>query len=414
MDFTFSRELLRSASKLAIIAATAGLLAGCSSADTFSSSDAGTAMGANLSGTEPDGQDFVGGAAFWGAKYQANRDDIGAGMGFARNLRLMGGARQAVTVLKEIVMKAPDNSHVLSEYGKALTSAGRVKDALPFLARSTQINGDDWTTFSAYGVALDQTGNHAAARANYQTALSISPGNATVESNLAMSHVLEGEIDKAEIILRRLVSRPDATAQMRQNLAMVSAIKGNATEAAELAREDLAPSDAANNLALLQQFDARNVAINIQPLAAPEPPPAILDQPEIAPEPTIDTSENSNPGFGTTAELTEPKATPIAPIAPALLPPPKPAPTPAPVMMAPILDPEDPKPAKPAVPEKQVQPAPASAALTAPTKATEPQPTPADDTPIDAPATAKPIAVLRNSIDAYRSVAPIEIANAAN
>jgi Flp pilus assembly protein TadD len=227
MNFSLSRELLRSASKLAIAAATAGVLAGCSSSNSFSSAGEGSSSTSTFATIEPDGQDFVGGAAYWGAKYEADRENIAAGMGFARNLRMMGGARQAISVLKEIVMKAPDDSRVLSEYGKALTAAGRVQDALPFLARSTQINGDDWTTFSAYGVALDQTGNHTSARTNYQMALGISPGNPTVESNMAMSHVLEGEIDKAELILRRLVSRPDATPQMRQNLAMVSAIKGN-------------------------------------------------------------------------------------------------------------------------------------------------------------------------------------------
>ena len=400
MNFSLSRELLRSASKLAIAAAAAALLAGCGSADAYSDSN-GPSASASLSGTEPDGQDFVGGAAFWGAKYEANRDDIAAGMGFARNLRMMGGARQAVAVLKEIVMKAPDNPRVLSEYGKALTAAGRVKDALPFLARSTQISGDDWTTFSAYGVALDQTGNHAAARVNYQTALSISPDNPTVESNLAMSHVLEGDINKAETILRRLVARPDATPQIRQNLAMVSAIKGNSAEAEELAREDLAPSDATNNLAVLQQFDARNVSINIQPLEAPQAAPAITGQPEIIPQPAsaTNTPENLERDLSAAAELTGPETTAIAP-----------------VMMAPIPDPRDPKPAAPITPKKPAQPTPApeSALLTAPANAPDTQLTPAATTPVDGEATGKPIAVLRKALDVYRSAPSIELANAAN
>src|SRR6185312_2800204 len=115
-------------------------------------------------------------------------------------------------VLKNLVMKSPDDPQVLSEYGKALTAAGRAQDAIPFLSRATQMNGDDWTTLSAYGVAQDQAGNHTAARASYEAALKLSPANPTIESNMAMSYTLDGNIDKAEIILRRLVSRPDATA----------------------------------------------------------------------------------------------------------------------------------------------------------------------------------------------------------
>ncbi|MEQ1866398.1 MAG: tetratricopeptide repeat protein [Micropepsaceae bacterium] len=418
MNFSLSRELLRSASKLAIVAATAGILAGCSSNDSFSSAGDGSSSTSTFATIEPDGQDFVGGAAYWGAKYEADRENIAAGMGFARNLRMMGGARQAISVLKEIVMKAPDDPRVLSEYGKALTAAGRVQDALPFLARSTQINGDDWTTFSAYGVALDQTGNHTSARTNYQVALGISPGNPTIESNMAMSHVLEGEIDKAELILRRLVSRPDATPQMRQNLAMISAIKGNSAEAEQLAREDLVPSDATNNLTLLQQFDARNVAINIQPLTAPEPAPVIPDASALVPEPaaTTSTPEIAVPDLAATAELAAPEisTTPSVPAAPA-------TPTavvqkPAPVMMAPILDDEDPIPAKPPAPKKIVKPVPAptSVSLTAPAKTPATSLTPTSASPVVTGTIAKPVAALRRSYDDYRQNASIEIANAAH
>ena len=418
MNFSLSRELLRSASKLTIVAATAGLLAGCSSNSSLPSSAGGPSSDSSFATIEPDGQDFVGGAAYWGAKYEADRDNIAAGMGFARNLRMMGGARQAISVLKDIVMKAPDDSRVLSEYGKALTAAGRVQDALPFLTRSTQINGDDWTTFSAYGVALDQTGNHTAARTNYQTALGISPGNPTVESNMAMSHILEGEIDKAEIILRRLVSRPDATPQMRQNLAMVSAIKGNSAEAEQLAREDLVPSDATNNLALLQQFDSRNVAINIQPLAAPEPAPQFSSPPAAMTEPATgtNTSEIVAPAQEVTAELAEPAAPPATSIPEAPPTPPKVVQKPAPVMMAPILDDEDPKPVKPAGPKKIVKPlpTPTSVSLTVPAKSPAASMTPAAAAPVDAETSAKPVAALRRSFDVYRQDTSIEIANAAH
>lgn len=264
-----SRALLRSASRLAIVAGTAALLTGCGSAGIFGSQK--TAEAATIAAFEngdPENQDYAGAAAYWGAKYEANRSDIKAALNFARNLRMMGGARQAVAVLKDVVMKAPDDAGVLSEYGKALTGVGRSQDAIPFLARATQMDSSDWSTYSAYGVALDQAGNHDAARQNYETALKLSPGNATVESNIAMSHVLAGRIDQGEIILRRLVSRPDATPQMRQNLAMIASLKGNPVEAEQLAREDLAPEQASNNLAVLRQMDADNA--ESAPTEAPE------------------------------------------------------------------------------------------------------------------------------------------------
>lgn len=276
MGFNVSRELLRSASRIAIAAATASLLTGCSSAGIFGGSrdDRASAMAA-FEKSQPESEDFVGGAAYWGAKYEANRQDTTAALNFARNLRMMGGARQAVAVLKEIVMKSPDNPKVMAEYGKALTAAGRFQDAIPFLARASQMDSTDWSTLSTYGVALDQSGNHTAAQENYKVALKISPDNPTIESNLAMSHVLAGRVGEGETILRRLVSRPDATAQMRQNLAMIESLKGNAAEAEQLARQDLPAAEASNNIAVLKQMDVHNAPTKAAVGETPASEPAV-------------------------------------------------------------------------------------------------------------------------------------------
>jgi Flp pilus assembly protein TadD len=400
MALLFSRELLRSASKIAIAAAAAGFLAGCSGAGTYSTTDTGSPS-VSLNGIEPDSQDYVGGAAYWGAKYEANRGDLTAAISFARNLRLMGGARQSVAVLKEVVMKAPDDPRVLSEYGKSLTAAGRVQDALPFLVRSIQINSDDWTTLSAYGVALDQSSNHQAAREQYQAALRLSKGNPSIESNLAMSYVLEGNIDQAETIMRRLVARPDATPQMRQNLSMIAAIKGNTAEAEQLAREDLQPTDAQNNLTVLQQLDAHNVAINVQPLAAPQaqqPAPSAKPAPVMS-TPVGDNADNLKPGARASADPQSTKTLAPTPAAPkASL-----------YTMEPIAEPDEVKPAAAAQPAATPSAAP-STMSNAPAQTTEVAPAP-EAKPV-ADATAKPTPMLRKSYDVYRRSPKVEVANA--
>ena len=137
MGLRLNRDLLRSASKIAIAASAAAFLSGCSGAGLFSASQpADAATIAAFEKPDPENNDYAAAAAYWGAKYEANRGDIKAALSFARNLRLMGGARQAVAVLKDVVMKAPDNAQVSSEYGKALTAVGRSRDAIPFLARA--------------------------------------------------------------------------------------------------------------------------------------------------------------------------------------------------------------------------------------------------------------------------------------
>jgi len=394
MGFKPSRDLLRTASRIAIVAATAAALAGCSGTATLATDDDAARTATAMETAAPDTQDFVGGAAYWGARYEANREDTGAALNFARNLRMMGGARQAVAVLKDVVMKEPDDTRVLAEYGKALTASGRAKDALPFLSRSVQMQGDDWTTLSAYGVALDQTGSHATAREMYQAALTISPNNAVVESNLAMSMMLDGRLDQAEVTFRRLVARPDATAQMRQNLAMVETLRGNVVEAEQLAREDLAPSEATNNITVMRQFDARNAKINVQELPPPAPvaPAKTSAAPVVAP--VIADAETPAPQ---SAEAQPAPKEPVKPKAPAY-------------MMAPITDEGDQMaPAAPAAAEKSAQAAPAPQADAGVAPA---QPAPQTKPIASNQATGKPTPVLRKTYDVYRRSSAVSIANA--
>jgi Flp pilus assembly protein TadD len=391
MGFSSSRALKRSASTLAIMGALA--LTGCGSLS--SSDDARSAT--ILEAAAPDTKDHVGGAAYWGARYEANREDLTAAMNFARNLRMMGGARQAVAVLKEVVMKAPDDPRVMAEYGKALTAAGRAKEGLPFLVRAVQMKGDDWTTLSAYGVALDQTGSHLAAIEAYQSALAISPNNPVIESNIAMSQVLLGRVDQAEVTLRRLVARPDATPQMRQNLAMIEAMKGNLVEAEQLAREDLPPGEATSNIAVLRQFDARNAKINAEPLPAPSATTPKTSSTSTVPTPAIAAKSASATGTPTplapaastqSAKSGAYKMTPIADDAPAS----KPAGTP-PVTTA----------TKPTT-TKQSEAAPATS-TTSETK-------PATTSETKKASEPKKTSGLRQSYDVYRGSTPVSVANA--
>ncbi len=351
MGLRLNRDLLRSASKIAIAASAAAFLSGCSGAGLFSASQpADAATIAAFEKPDPENNDYAAAAAYWGAKYEANRGDIKAALSFARNLRLMGGARQAVAVLKDVVMKAPDNAQVSSEYGKALTAVGRSRDAIPFLARATQLDSSDWSTFSAYGVALDQNGTHDAARQNYDIALRLSPANATVESNIAMSYILSGQVDQAEVILFRLVSRPDATPAMRQNLAMVASLKGNTAEAEQLVREDLPADQALNNLTVLRQLDADNVRAPVVPeapkpqAAVPAPTKAVVSVVEDAPVAeaaeapvTVKAAEITVEQPAEVAETVIPEASPTVTAAPEVAPSPAAQPQ-SRYQMAPIAD----------------------------------------------------------------------------
>ena len=298
MDDRFRRRLTTSVSRIAVVAA-AITLSGCGGFLTGSDEPVPPQL------VRPNPQDTASNAAYWGALYEADRNNTDAALQFAINLRQIGGAKQAVALLKEVVMRAPDNTQVLSEYGKALTEAGRPADALPFFSRALQNQRNDWTLLSAYAVALDQTGNHAQAQANYEAALALSPQNPIVQGNMAMSFVLAGNLSRGEDILRELVAQPDATPQMRQNLAMVASLRGNRQEAENLSRQDLSASDTQHNLALMEQMGAvTEKPVEKAPLAAPKSP----EMPTLEIPATED--QLQAPAAGPAAMLDPPAASP--------------------------------------------------------------------------------------------------------
>ena len=115
---------------------------------------------------------------------------------------------------------------------------------------------------SAEGAILDQMGRQPEARALYQRALDLQPGEPTILSNMGMSYVLSGDLKKAESYLRTAANSPEADSRVRQNLALVVGLEGRFSEAEKIARQELSPDQAEANVAylrtMLSQQDAWN------------------------------------------------------------------------------------------------------------------------------------------------------------
>lgn len=275
VDIETSKPRRRHAGLLMASTALAALLALGGCASTAPSTAAGTGTGARAAGdntpatttiatdnealknaaiTSTKTQDYIAAAAYWGNLYDRNPDDAETAVAYSRALRQIGSIEQAGTVMQRAQALHGDNGPVLAEYGKVLTASGRPDQALIPLGRAETLAPKDWTVLSAQGVALDQMGRFAEAQTKYKTALQIDAGNPSVLTNLGLSYALQGDLDRAELTLRQVVSDPRATARARQNLAVVLGLKGNFDEAARVARSDLPPDVAANNIAYLREM----------------------------------------------------------------------------------------------------------------------------------------------------------------
>jgi Flp pilus assembly protein TadD len=123
----------------------------------------------------------------------------------AQMLRQAGNYQEALNHLSQLMLVAADDPRIVSEYGKTLASMGRADEAEKFLTRAQQLQPNDWTVYSALGVAYDEIGNQKAAQINYERALSLKPGEPSVLNNYALSRMLA----KDPVMARKLADRAE-------------------------------------------------------------------------------------------------------------------------------------------------------------------------------------------------------------
>ena len=121
------------------------------------------------------------------------------------------------------------------------------------LDRAHSPDQPDWRILSVQGAVLDQMGRHEEAQRYYASALRIVPEEPSVLSNLGLSYALvEGPAACRGDAAARAGARAATDKRVRQNLALVVGLQGRFQEAEAIARADLPPDQAAENVAYLR------------------------------------------------------------------------------------------------------------------------------------------------------------------
>ncbi len=198
-----------------------------------------------------------------GKKYTRNPKDKGTGLYYANVLRTTGRNEQALAVMQQMVIHHPEDNDILAAYGKALAASGNLSKALKIIERAQRPDRPDWRLYSAQGAILDQLDRSTQAREYYRKALDIAPNEPSILSNLGMSYVLTGDLRAAETYLRQAIAQPRADSRVRQNLALVVGLQGNFEEAETIARGELPPREAEENIAFLREMLSQQNAWNL-------------------------------------------------------------------------------------------------------------------------------------------------------
>lgn len=149
--------------------------------------------------------------------------DLDGSVRQAQLLRLAGHYDEAVHILSQLMLVASDDGRVVGEYGKTLAEMGRSQDAADFLTRAVQLQANDWTVYSALGVAYDELGNQPAARMAYEHALALKPDEPSVLSNYALSRMMADDPQSArQLIERARIAGGGNDPKIARNIALVN------------------------------------------------------------------------------------------------------------------------------------------------------------------------------------------------
>jgi Flp pilus assembly protein TadD len=196
-------------------------------------------------------------ATYYRNVYTRDPTNARAAVGLMQSLRELGAADQARDVADKIIVARPDDVAVLAEVGKVRLANGQVPEAVRLLQRATALDLQDWKSRSALGVAHDRLGETDKAEESYRAALRISPENAVVLNNFALSRAMAKDLTGARELLQRAIASAGADARVRQNLALVYALSGNMAQAEALTLRDLPPDLARETLAYYRELAAQ-------------------------------------------------------------------------------------------------------------------------------------------------------------
>lgn len=198
--------------------------------------------------------DYTSAAAHYRQLYERESSDIGALIGYGRNLRYASQPLESIKVLKAGTKKHGDDAAILLELAKAQLASAFINDSKETLAKVRALDPDNWDVQSFAGILHDRVGDHEQAQISYHQALNGSPGNPIILNNLALSFAQSGDLDKGIATLESVVQSENSTPQLRQNLSLLYALKGDFKRAEFLARQDLPEDMVKKNLATFRRF----------------------------------------------------------------------------------------------------------------------------------------------------------------
>lgn len=185
----------------------------------------------------------------------------------ARTLREFKKDQEAISVLQSGTEIVPDSDAIKLELAKIYLDKYDQKPALEILAKMEKQDSAGY--YNAIGVASDLDGNPVAAQGYYDKGLKIAPGDQNLRNNLAVSLLMNNQVDRGVLMLENLTRSsslsPKYRSRYRQNLALGYGLQGRGDKARDLLGKDLPPAKVQENLGFYREISSSNEKIEKAP-----------------------------------------------------------------------------------------------------------------------------------------------------
>jgi Flp pilus assembly protein TadD len=182
-------------------------------------------------------------------------ENFDAAYGLARSLNKLGANDEALAVYQAALKLRKDDIDALRGMGNTLILLDRPAMAIPHFERALDIRQDS-RLINGMAVAYDLLDDYRAAQACYRVGLETAPDNVALRNNLGLSLLLSRDYDAAVQQLRRAIATPGATVRHRINLALALVLAGDSRTAEGVARFDLSPTAARDQIAYFETIRA--------------------------------------------------------------------------------------------------------------------------------------------------------------
>jgi Flp pilus assembly protein TadD len=173
------------------------------------------------------------------------------------HLEIRANPQRAERAFRGLLAESAEEPAVWFGLGLACLAQSKLAEAAQALERALSLDSDFAAAHSVLGSVYDRMGRRAEGRVHLGRALEIEPDDVTALNNLAVSHLIADEPDRAEPLLRSALQLSPDDRTISNNLGLSVGLQERYDDALAIFRRTVDEQAAQNNLAYVYYLNGR-------------------------------------------------------------------------------------------------------------------------------------------------------------